>query len=159
MAASYCQKPKLSGHPAVIDETSIQPVASVIDDAAINRLVRAFYARVRKDLELGPIFEIAIGDHWDRHLDLMTDFWSSVMLTSGRYSGNPMVKHIRQQAIRPAHFTRWLALFDDTARQLFTRNCAESFIVKAHNIARSLQLGMFFQPGAFRANGGHAAAR
>ncbi len=142
----------------MIDETNVQPVASVIDDATISRLVRAFYARVRKDPDLGPIFETAIGDHWDRHLDLMTDFWSSVMLTSGSYSGNPMVKHIRQRAIRPAHFTQWLALFDDTARQLFTPGCAESFIVKANNIARSLQLGMFFQPGASRANGGNAAA-
>ena len=138
-------------------EAPVRPL-SFIDEAAIHRLVRAFYARVRADAELGPIFEAAIGDRWDAHLDRMTDFWSSVMLTSGRYSGNPMIKHMRQKAIRPPHFTQWLALFDHAARELFTYDCAESFIAKAHNIARSLQLGMFFRPDAARPNHGRAAA-
>ena len=142
----------------MIDQAHNQPAASVIDDAAIHRLVRVFYARVRKDPDLGPIFEAAIGDHWDAHLDRMTDFWSSVMLASGRYSGNPMIKHIRQKAIRPPHFTQWLALFEDTARVLFTPDCAERFNAKAHNIARSLQLGMFFQPGVVQPNHEPAAA-
>ena len=74
----------------------------------------------------------------------MTDFWSSVMLTSGRYSGNPMIKHVRQKAIRPAHFMRWLELFEQTAAELFTPDCASLFAAKAHNIARGLQMGMFF---------------
>ena len=139
----------------MIDQVAPQPIASVIDDAAIARLVRVFYAKVRKDPDLGPIFDAAIGD-WDQHLDRMTDFWSSVMLTSGRYSGNPMIKHIRQKTIRPAHFVQWLALFELTARELFSLDCAERFIAKAHNIARSLQLGMYFQPG--QANRGVAAA-
>lgn len=134
----------------MMEDANVQPVAGVIDEAGIHRLVRVFYAEVRKDPELGPIFENAIGDRWDAHLDRMTDFWSSVMLTSGRYSGDPMTKHMRQKAIRPPHFTRWLALFEDTARNLFTPDCAERFIGKAHNIARSLQLGMFFRPGNAR---------
>jgi len=92
--------------------------------------VRVFYAKVRKDPDLGPIFDAAIGD-WDQHLDRMTDFWSSVMLTSGRYSGNPMIKHMRQKAIRPAHFVQWLALFELTARELFSLDCAERFNAKA----------------------------
>lgn len=139
------------------EEAPVRPLA-VIDEAAIHRLVRAFYARVRADAELGPIFEAAIGDRWDAHLDRMTDFWSSVMLTSGCHSGNPMIKHMRQKAIQPPHFTQWLALFDQTARELFTHDCAESFIAKAHNIASSLQLGMFFRPDATRPNHGRAAA-
>lgn len=118
--------------------------ASVIDDATIGRLVRAFYAKVRKDPELGPIFEAAIGDDWDHHLERMTDFWSSVMLTSGRYSGNPMIKHVRQKTIQPDHFVRWLALFEETANELFTADCAAQFAARAHNIARGLQMGMFF---------------
>ena len=134
----------------MIEEPHVRPVAGLIDEAAIHHLVRVFYAKVRRDAELGPIFEAVIADRWDQHLERMTDFWSSVMLTSGRYSGNPMIKHIRQKAIRPPHFTRWLALFEETARELFTPDCAEPFIAKAHNIARSLQLGMFFKPGAAR---------
>ena len=128
------------------DGESLQ--ASVIDDAAVGRLVRAFYAKARKDPDLGPIFQAAVGDDWDHHLALMTDFWSSVMLMSGRYRGNPMIKHVRQKAIRPAHFTRWLALFEETANELFTPDCAAQFAAKAQNIARGLQMGMFYMPGA-----------
>lgn len=122
--------------------------ADAIDDAAIGRLVRAFYAKARRDPALGPIFEAAIGEDWDRHLELMTDFWSSVMLMTGRYTGNPMTKHMRQTAIRPEHFQRWLALFAETANELFTPDCAAQFVVKAQNIARGLQMGMFYMPGA-----------
>jgi hemoglobin len=133
------------------DSENIQVPASVIDDATIGRLVRAFYAKVRTDPDMGPIFEAAIGNDWDHHLERMTDFWSSVMLTSGRYSGNPMIKHVRQKAIRPAHFVRWLALFEETANALFTPDCAVQFAAKAHNIARGLQMGMFFMQDAHKA--------
>ena len=43
---------------------------------------------------LGPVFDAAIaGDEWPRHLETMRRFWSSVMLASGQYSGNPVAVH------------------------------------------------------------------
>ncbi|MDP2124232.1 MAG: group III truncated hemoglobin, partial [Parvibaculum sp.] len=57
------------------------------DEAEIDRLVRAFYTRIRADAVLGPIFDGVIGDNWEPHLLKMIDFWSSVMLTTGRYKG------------------------------------------------------------------------
>ncbi len=54
-----------------------------IDDAALGRLVTAFYARVREDAELGPIFNDAVHD-WSAHLTTLIAFWLSVMPTSGR---------------------------------------------------------------------------
>jgi hemoglobin len=57
-----------------------------LGEAEIDRLVRAFYRRVRSDALLGPIFNNAIQD-WDHHLGKLVDFWSSVMLGSGRYKG------------------------------------------------------------------------
>ena len=124
-----------------------QPVYPVIDEAAIKALVHGFYAKARQDAELAPIFDRAVHD-WDSHLATMCDFWSSVMLMSGRYRGNPMVAHMRQKAIRPDHFARWLALFGATAEELFPADVAAAFIARAENIARSLQLGMFFRPEA-----------
>ena len=56
---------------------------SELDEAALERLIPAFYARVRDDALLGPVFNQAIGD-WPHHLDKLVAFWSSVMLTSGR---------------------------------------------------------------------------
>lgn len=123
-----------------------QPVHPEIDEDIIKTLVHSFYARVRADAEIGPIFERVIGDDWDTHLAKMCDFWSSVMLLSGRYKGQPMVAHMRLKMIRPEHFQRWLELFRQTAAEVCSAEIAPLFIARAENIARSLQLGMFFQP-------------
>lgn len=121
-------------------------VKTVVDEAIISNLVHAFYAKVRRDTLIGPIFARAIGSDWDPHLAKMCDFWSSVMLTTGHYKGNAMVAHMRLKTVRPAHFERWLQLFCETAGEVCPTEVADAFADRAHNIARSLQLGMFFRP-------------
>ncbi len=64
-----------------------------IDETMIETLIRGFYARVRKDPLLAPIFESRISD-WEPHLDNMFAFWSSLTLQTGRYHGQPMAKHM-----------------------------------------------------------------
>ena len=124
------------------------PQPADINDAMIHALVHGFYDKIRADAELGPIFNRVIGDDWDTHLAKMCDFWSSVMLTSGRYKGNPMVAHMRLKMVRPEHFTRWLALFGETADALTPPAIAAQFRGRSELIARSLQMGMFFRPDA-----------
>jgi hemoglobin len=123
-----------------------QPISPAIDEAIIRSLVHGFYAKVREDPKIGPIFNRVIGGDWDQHLAKMCDFWSSVMLLTGTYKGNPMVAHMRLKMVRPEHFERWLALFRETATELCDPEVAALFVGKAENIARSLQLGMFYQP-------------
>lgn len=130
------------------DNPRRQPLHPSIDEEMVHGLVHAFYGRIRADAELGPIFERVIGGNWDVHLAKMCDFWSSVMLMSGRYKGNPMLAHMRLKTVRPAHFERWLALFGETARAVCPPEAAQLFVGRAENIARSLQLGMFFRPEA-----------
>ena len=123
---------------------------SQIDEAGLERLVHAFYARVREDAELGPIFNAAIAD-WPEHLGKLTAFWSSVMLTTGRYKGNPMIAHLKHKSvIEPAMFDRWLQLWRETASEVLDDAGAAAVAAKAERIAESLQLGMFFklQPAA-----------
>jgi len=124
----------------------LSPPSPSVSEEMIHRQVHAFYARVRADEELGPIFARVIGDDWDPHLAKMCDFWSSVMLTSGRYKGNPMIAHMRLKMVRPAHFERWLDIFAQTARAECPPAIADQFCARAANIARSLQLGMFWRP-------------
>jgi hemoglobin len=123
-----------------------QPVHPSIDEGMIKVLVHAFYAKVRNDSEIGPIFTRAIGDDWDGHLVKMCDFWSSIMLMTGRYKGNPMIVHMRLKMLQPQHFERWLTLFRLTAEEVCPQEIAILFIGRAENIARSLQLGMFYRP-------------
>ena len=116
-----------------------------ITEPAIAALVDRFYAKARRDPTIGPVFNNAVDD-WDEHLHKLCDFWSSVMLTTGRYKGNPMAAHIKQP-IEPAFFDRWLALWRQTAAEIFAPDLAARFVEKAERIAESLKLALFYRPG------------
>ncbi|MGE0152879.1 MAG: group III truncated hemoglobin [Reyranellaceae bacterium] len=122
-----------------------------IDEAMIERLVRGFYARVRQDALIGPVFEARIAD-WEPHLQRMIAFWSSVALMSGTYHGQPMRKHV-PLPIDGRHFDRWLALFEATARELCPPPAADHFIDRARRIAESLELGMAVTQGVLLRKG------
>jgi hemoglobin len=117
-----------------------------ISEDGIRRLVDEFYAKVRTDAELAPIFNRAIPGDWGLHLATMRDFWSSVMLTSGRYKGNPVAVHLRIDGMDPQLFDRWLQLFDETCGELFNASLADTFRAKALRIADSLKLALFNRP-------------
>jgi hemoglobin len=118
-----------------------------VTESEIKCLVDQFYAKVRTDPELAPIFNRAIrGDDWEPHLAIMRSFWSSVMLTSGRYKGNPVAKHLPLVGMQPSLFDHWLDLFSRTCHELFVDDLAAEFIVKAQRIAESLKLALFYRP-------------
>lgn len=120
-----------------------------ITERAIAALVERFYTRARRDPMIGPVFNAAVED-WDGHLRKLCDFWSSVMLTTGRYKGNPLAAHVKHP-IDPMFFERWLTLWRETAGELFAPAVAERFRDKADRIADSLKLALFYRPGAARA--------
>jgi hemoglobin len=111
-----------------------------ITEAMIERLVRGFYAKVRGDAVLGPIFDARIKE-WEPHLAQMCAFWSSVALMTGRYHGTPMAKHL-PLPVDAAHFDRWLALFEATASEICPPEAAAHFVERARRIAASLELGI-----------------
>jgi hemoglobin len=135
----------------------LAPGAAVgIDEAMVHRVVHGFYARIRDDAELGPIFNGAIGDRWDHHLAKMVDFWSSVLLMTGRYEGRPMAAHLRLDASRgeqqmprldQPHFDHWLALFRATVADLCPPDAAALFVNRAEKIAQSFVMGIRFHRG------------
>jgi hemoglobin len=129
------------------DITAARPApAGEITDDGIRALMDLFYGKVREDAELGPIFDRAIGGAWDAHLATMRDFWSSVMLTSGRYHGNPVKVHMDVEGMRPDLFARWLALFEQSCHELFDAGVAHAFMEKAARIAESLKIALFYRP-------------
>lgn len=122
-----------------------------ITEPLIERLVREFYAKVRADAVLGPIFEARIVD-WEPHLERMCAFWSSVALMSGRYHGTPMARHL-PMPIDADHFDRWLGLFETTAREVCPPYAAAHFVELARRIAASLELGIAGAQGVLLASG------
>jgi hemoglobin len=118
---------------------------SRISEDSIRHLVDTFYGKVRADEQLGPIFNRAISD-WGPHLATMYRFWSSVMLSSGQYKGNPVAAHVRLDGMEPHLFERWLKLFGEACDELFGETEADAFRAKAARIAESLKLALFYRP-------------
>ena len=115
-----------------------------ISEEALGQLVQRFYARVRQDPLIGPVFNDAISD-WPEHLQKLQAFWSSVMLTSGRYKGRPLPAHVKHaERIDAAAFRRWIALWRQTTDEMFAPSVAATLQEKAVRIGESLSLGMEF---------------
>ncbi len=116
-----------------------------INDALISHLVESFYDAIRGDALLGPIFESHVVD-WTPHLARMKDFWASVTLESGRFRGNPMLKHMAIGGLDGLHFDRWLVLWNRTLDDVVPNEAAaEVFRAAAERIAGSLLTGIRIQ--------------
>jgi hemoglobin len=118
-------------------------MATKITEAEISVLVDTFYAKVRLDPDIGPIFNAIVGD-WPHHLATLKDFWSTVLLTTGRYKGDPMMTHL-QLPLDPQHFERWLSLFAETARQVLSPEHAAIAVAKSQRIAENFEAGIAHQ--------------
>jgi hemoglobin len=68
-------------------------------------------------------------------------FWSSVVLMSGRYHGQPMQAHF-PLTIEPLRFNRWLALFERTVSEVCPPPAAAVFMEKARRIADSFEMAI-----------------
>ena len=116
------------------------PSPDLCTEEEVTRLVHAFYATVREDEVLGPIFTTHVRD-WDRHLATMVDFWSSALRGTARFRGAPMPKHAALPGLDAELFRRWLALFARTTAALDNAPLAERANALAGRIADSLWHG------------------
>jgi hemoglobin len=114
-----------------------------LDRSSVHTLVHQFYAEVRADPVLGPVFDNAIGDRWDAHLARMVEFWSTTMLGTHSFQGNVFGTHMALQGVEPDHFRRWLGMFFATTERLFAPEIAHEFQLVGKRIAASLQYGYF----------------
>ncbi len=120
-----------------------------VNDETIKLLVDGFYEKVRRHEKLGAIFESMIGtseEDWRPHLERMYQFWSSIILSTGRYHGNPMQKHMDIPQFEPELFDQWLELFEETAKELHTESIATNYIDKSKRVAESLKLALYYRP-------------
>lgn len=111
----------------------------------IDRVVRTFYAAVRRHEVLGPVFARHVTD-WPAHEDRIAAFWRNAILFERSYDGNPMRVHRQAGDVRPAHFGDWLMLFDATLRRTLPRDTALAWSALAHRIGAALRMGVETRP-------------
>lgn len=120
-------------------------MATIESRADVNQLVNAFYARIRKDDLLGPIFNAHIPEErWPAHLDKLTDFWETNLFGVAAFKGSPTRVHVQMDynlghTIEQTHFAHWLKLWYTTVDELFTGERAE----RAKQAASNMAVGQF----------------
>lgn len=110
------------------------------DEAAVARLVKVFYDRIRGDDRLGPIFTGAVHD-WDGHIRIMQDFWSRALLGTERYQGCFMSPHFRLK-LEGGDFDRFMKLFRPTATETLPPDLAKRAVAIAESVNDNLRLAM-----------------
>lgn len=120
--------------------------ASEINHQNIQTLMDVFYARVRKDKDLGPIFEGIIGvdsQSWEAHKEKIGRFWRQMLLGESVFDGQPLKKHLELPPFPREHFSVWLGLFSDTLDEIYTPEVAKSILMKAQMIAQRFQSAIY----------------
>jgi len=108
----------------------------------IERLVDTFYARVRVDERLGPIFNETARVDWDEHLPRMYAFWEAVLFGVPGFKGNPLATHLALAQLTPLtarEFERWVDLFHQSVDALFAGPMAVAAKQRAASIAATMQ--------------------
>lgn len=124
-----------------MDNRSLMPARFPIQRQDIRAVVEEFYARVRQDEILGPVFGAHVRD-WPEHEEKITRFWANAILFERNYSGNPMQVHMNARDVLVEHFPRWLTLFDATLHDQLTSDLARQWSHLAHRIERGLSMGV-----------------
>ena len=97
----------------------------------IQLLVNRFYEKIKVDELLSPVFAGRIPDAaWPQHLQVMYNFWASVLFAHNAYHGNPFPKHAGLP-IGTHHFDKWIQLFHETIDQNFSGPKADEAKIKA----------------------------
>jgi hemoglobin len=116
--------------------------ADIGSRAEIERLVDGFYASVRADAVLAPIFDDVARTNWAEHLPKMYDFWEAVLFGTATFHGNPLAVHLGLAARVPLtsrEFQRWLGLFRGQVDAMFAGPVAEEAKRRATRIAAVMQ--------------------
>ena len=117
----------------------------------IQRVVTRFYAQVRRDPVLGPVFGAHIApDGWPAHEEKIARFWANAILRERCYDGNPMQVHEAASDVHAEHFPVWLGLFDTVLAEELPDITARRWSALAHRIGRGFQVGLKMRapPGA-----------
>lgn len=91
----------------------------------VKQLVDTFYASVRQDHFLGPIFEERLAGHWESHHEILYRFWHTVIFKEMHYYGNPVPGHFDMN-LTASHFESWLKIWTDTVDILFEGKRADN---------------------------------
>ncbi|MEQ9403460.1 MAG: group III truncated hemoglobin [Cyclobacteriaceae bacterium] len=113
------------------------------DRQDIELLVDSFYKQVVTDPVIGYIFNDVVKLDWEKHIPIMYNFWETILLGNIRYKGSPIPVHIdlhKKETLQPAHFERWIQLWETTVRTNFNGEKADEAVQRAKVMGEMIQI-------------------
>jgi len=111
----------------------------------ITRLIIQFYGDVKKDDIIGFIFNDVVNLNWEVHIDVIVDFWETILLDNPVYKKNAMEVHYdlnKKIPLQQKHFSQWLILFYASVDSLYAGKIANLAKTRAKSIAAVMELKM-----------------
>lgn len=102
-----------------------------------------FYEQLLRQDEIKHIFLEVAQIEVLEHLDILVDFWESVLFQAGTYKRNAMEIHLdlhQQYPLTEAHFKSWIQLFNETVDKLFEGAKATTAKERALSIASIIKM-------------------
>jgi hemoglobin len=121
-------------------------------DEDLFDLLVTFYDTVARDELLAPYFAPV---DMSAHMPRITDFWSTLLFHTGRYTGNAFRPHAAMPGLTARHVAHGIGVLEATVDARFAGDAAERMKALGHRIAYSMQLRLGIPPFAdFRPDAG-----
>lgn len=101
----------------------------------IKTFLSEFYLRAQNDDVIGEKFKDL---NMDEHIEVIADFWDSILFGSNNYNGDPFGKHIPMK-LEEKHFTRWVEIFLGTADEMYSGDIVNEMKTRGKTIAQVFQ--------------------
>ena len=107
------------------------------------RLLTQFYKKLLADESISYLFTDVAKINLDHHLDILVNFWDSLLFQSDTYRKNAMQPHMilhQKSPLQKHHFETWLRYFNETVDELFEGETASLAKERALSIATVMQI-------------------
>jgi hemoglobin len=106
-------------------------------------LLTQFYNKLLADKSISYLFTDVAKIDLHHHLDILVNFWQSVLFQSDTYRKNAMQPHMilhQKSPLQKHHFETWLRYFNETVDELFEGEKASLAKERALSIATVMQI-------------------
>ena len=118
--------------------------ASGVTQQKVREVTAFFYARVRIDPILGPVFNSVIAEEdWPAHIEKVSRFWDLAFRLDRNYAaGGFMAAHLKHAHIQQEHTHRWLQLFEEALADVCNAREAAGFRAVANAMMENVRFGL-----------------
>ena len=115
----------------------------ISDREDLLKLLALFYNKLLADKSISYLFTDIAKIDLPHHLDILVNFWDSVLFQNDVYRKNAMQPHLvlhQQSPLQKHHFETWLKYFNESVDELFEGEKAFLAKERALSIATVMQI-------------------